>query len=729
MSGAAGDTTAQLGQLLAVAAKPFAVELTRELSELGGWFERANIGLNQLAQGIQENNIVFAKTNGYEAYKSKIDEINTALGPFTTKIQALTPEQYNFAQSLIRTGLSADEAFKRIQAFQGVISQTQDLFDRSIFTYDASAQALGKFSTAQLEAANASDAGQAAALGIAQAVAAGGITLEEGTAILQKFTEHLREVAAANALLADSFNIGSNAVQLFNNGVNESAAAAIQSKATSDALKISQENLTNAAIAAAQGLGVTAQSAALLGNQFGITTASAYGLISAMQQIEVAKAKQTSGLSPKDFDSNAQYLQAVKDDEAAMAAAKARQAYNYEISNTAGKLALANGELKNTIKGTAEYYTALTKVATIQKQLDAENNKPPKLTPNQKLNTSLLDGLDKFNNKEEDAEQKHYDALAKIYDEYAKKQAEQEAKNEVGKRRGRLDFYTNLNDPSVKGIDKNAFAAEYEQAFAKAQEIAKSGKAKLASEFLDLRTKQIEELQKLAEDEAAIDQNRKDGKISKQDAAAEKEFLAGKKKLIQDAQDEEQKQLVAAGDDNQKKLQEQLDGEAEAYSKNTDKIATQAERAANAKIVHAERSKIAVDQENKSLATQESIYARIAAKNGGVLPHSATPTNNVPVAAPASTDGTSAAKPLNVEATKPLPIDTGEGVVVKQNATWFVQDDVVNNTLLDIGVRLETRLGDVVSAITSAQDTISSAVRNVESAVGRIKISANVIQG
>lgn len=732
LKGATDDATASLGQLLGQAAKPFVDKLTVGVRTTADALSNLNLIFNQTAKGVEANNVIFAKTTGFDEYKGKIDELNAALPAYAQKVQALTPVQYAFGQSLINTGSTADQAFKKIQQFQGLLDQTSQLFERSIFTYEASGQALDAFAQAQLQAANTSDASKAAAEGYAQAIASGGITLEQGTSLLIQYTQRQQEIAAALADTTSATTIGANAVNLFTQELTNSALEASNAAVQSDALKLRQQQLTEAALAAARGMGATLESAAALAAQFGITTGQAYGLISALLQLEVAKAKKDSGLSPRDFDTNVEFLQATKDAEAADKANKARLAYNYQIAKTAEKLELDKAALARTTKGTEEYYNALAKVAATQKQLDAENNKPPKapkLTPNEKINTSILDQLDKYNDKFEDAEQKHYDKLAKIYEDYAKKQNEQIAKNEVDKRRSRISFYDSLND--AKGIDKNAFAQQYEDAFTQAQKIAQEGKAKLAAEFLDLRTRQIQELQKLAEEEAAINEKRNSGEISKKDAEAELAYLEGKKKLIEDAQAEEQKQLLAAGDDNQKRLQEQLDAENAAYADQADKIMTEAERAANAKITHAERSKIAVDAENKSLATQESIYARIAAKNGGVLPRTTNPTPQATQPLPSAAD-TSAAKPVNVEADKPIPVDSAEGILVRQASIFFVQDDTVNNTLADIGNRLESRLTDVVNAVLEAKESISSSVRAVESAVGRIKIpsaGSSVVQG
>jgi len=738
LSGNAEDSKAVIGQFLGQLAQPVVEQFARQLADMNAGFERLKFITDGTKTALAENQLVFAKTDSFDQYTAKINEINNALPPFATQLRALTPEQYAFAQSLIQAGSSAEQAFNKVQQFQGLLDKSSDLFNRSIFTYDASAQSLNAFAAAQLQAANTSDAASAAAIGYAQAVASGGITLEEAIQLLTAYTAQAQTKIAPDQAATEAQNLLTSATDLFSQATVQATAEQIVQQSASEATKITHEQLYAAALAAAQGMGATAGAAQQLAGQFGITTASAYDLIAALSQLEVAKAKQALGVQPGGANeredrlgSNADIIQRAKDLKLRQDLAKVQLENARAAANATGKLAIERDELAKLTKGTVEYETQLGRVQAAERAVEAEKKKKgggaPKLTPNEKINTKLLDDLDKYNNKFEDAEQKHYDKLAEIYEDYAKKQAEQVAKNEVSTRRSRADFYTGLQDAAKNGIDPNVFAAQYEEAFAKAQEIAQSGKAKLANEFLELRQKQIEEMQKLAEEEAQIREDRKSGKIDKATADAELAYLEGRKKLIQDAQDEEQKQLLAAGDENQNRLQEQLDAENKAYADQTEKISTASERAAEAKIKHAERSKIAVSEENIELAKQAAYYDRIAARNGGQIPNSARPTTtggNQPL--PADTTQT---KPINVEQTKPVAIDNAEALVVRQAELFVVQDVDVYNIISDVGTRLETRLGQVIESINGARDSISNAVKSVENAVGRIRVSNSPVQG
>jgi hypothetical protein len=730
------DFKASLGQLFGVMLQPVVETFATNIRQLADAVEQATNVFRNSAAAIQTHQNIFAKTDGYEAYRDKIAELNSQLPLLAPKLQDLTESQYAYAQSLVKTGTDQGAAIVAAQNYAATFDAIQKAAGDLVETQGRSEETARSFAVALGETAAISDNARGFVEGLAQAVS-DGLPVEQAMIALTQFkAAALREVAVAQAAAAAATDQGTNATQLFTTALSEEAAQKLIDQTATDALKIRQEELMAAATAAAGGLGNAGAAAVAMANQFGIAISQANQLVLALAQIQRAKNAEALGISGV---STSQQNQLFNVDAATAATgyreeltkiSKAQEAYNFAVANTAGKLQIANRELNNTVKGSEAYYNALQKRDLLEKQLEAEKKKgsgAPKLTPNEKINTKLLDDLDKYNNKFEDAEQKHYDKLADIYDDYAKKQAEQIAKNEVSKRRSRADFYTGLSD--AKGIDTSAFAAQYEEAFQKAQEIAQSGKAKLANEFLDLRQKQIEEMKKLAEEEAQIKEDRKSGKLDKKTAEEELAYLEGRKKLIQDAQDEEQKQLLAAGDDNQNRLQEQLDNENKAYQDQTDKIATASERAADAKIKHAERSKIAVSEENKELAAQAAYYDRIAAKNGGQVPVKARTASNAET--PTIPADSTTTKPVNVEQTKPITVDTtSDALVVRQADLFIVQDVDVYNIISDVGVRLETRLGQVIESINAARDSISNAVKNVESAVGRIKVnSQSVLNG
>lgn len=659
--------------------------------------------------------------SGLDQFNAKIREVNASLPFYAGKLQELTPAQYAFANSLINTGTAADVAIKKATDLGNSFQYVMTTLDRRAVQVNianlTSADSFDTYSAAALRASQADATGTIFATQVAKAIADKRITVEQGTQALLQYATSMEVSSAAQQQHTSTTIEALQATQVFTQELNASALEAVNASIQTEALKLRQEELSNAAVAAAQGMGATAQSAAVLAQQFSITTAQAYGLISAMQQLEVAKAKKDTGISPKDYDSNALYLQAVKEAEATQKAYEARQQYNYSVADTAGKLAFARQELDRTTKGTAEYWQAQTKVAALEKQINAERNRgggAPKLTPNEKLNVGLLDQLDKFNTKYEDAERDHYKKLEQINADYNKKVEAQERQNQVSKRRSRASFYENL--ANAEGVDTSKFAAMYEQAFAEAQQIAQSGKAKLAEEFLSLRQKQIEELKQLDEDAAKIRQDQKDGKLDKVSAQAQLDYLEGRRKLIQDAQQEELNQLRQNGDAYQNELNDKLTAEEERYAEQADKISTSSERAANAKIQHAERSKIAVDAENKALVTQANLYDRIAAKNGGIVPTGA----RQPSIKNTDVGNTTDQQAVPIDTKNPIPI-TADILTVQQSDIFLVRDIDVYNAISDLSSRIDSRLGEVIAAIITSQSTLSSAISAVEKAVNRAR--------
>lgn len=739
LGGAAADVKASLGQLLAVLAKPLAEKFTADIDKTRNELEKLILLFNQGDKIADFQKRVFGATAtaGFDAYLAKLNEINGQLPFFAQKLQPLTEAQFNFAQGLIQTGISAEAAFSKVEAFSPLMERVNTLFTDNYILMQNSVSAVDAFSEATVRAAAANSEGAVFAEQVAIAVANHTISLQDGITALNQFATAMEAKAAADAASKASTDLAASATDLFTQKLTEEAAQKLASQTAGDALKLTQEQLYTAALNAASGMGATAQSAASLAGQFGITTSAAYGLIAALSQLEVAKAKQALGVQrgganerEDRLGTNQDIIARAKDAELREKLAKAQRDNALAAATAAEKVGLEKDALARLNKGSVEYEVQLGKVQAAERALAAEqerkrkkNSGAPKLTPNEKINTKLLDDQDKFNDKFEDAEQKHWDKVADIYAKFNEEQQKQFAKNEVSKRRSRADFYSGLQD-APPGVNTQKFAAQYEEAFAKAQEIAQSGKAKLANEFLELRQRQIEEMKSLDEEAAKIIEGQKEGKISKKDAENQLAFLAGRKKLIEDAQAEEQKLLLANGDDNLNKLNEQLTAEEKAYNDQVDSIALSQERKADAVVKHAERSKIAVSEENKVLAENEARYRRIAQLNGGQVPAA----QKTAVTQPVTNAGTEN-KPVNVEASTPIPVVTTDSLLVRQSELFIVHDADVMSAIGDMAARLEGKLGDIVAAVNSAKQDISSAVNSVKEAVGKIKVSSPSVVG
>jgi hypothetical protein len=747
LAGSVADATAAIGGLLAKALLPVA-------KQIGDVAQEAAVGLNALTtradqlQGFTGKIFDSTAKGGVDAFNASIRETNAAIdgndpvmGMLIGHLQELTPAQYAYVAALQQTTGSSAEALATYEATAPQLERIAEAiqFSGLAATEGQAAQDAFGIALAQTAAMSAEAAGFAEGLAIA---VANGLPVEEAYIALQQFKANAIAVATAAQAEANAVTeAGLVATDNFTQGLNNEALAKTTAQIAGDALKITQEQLYAAALAAAQGMGATAGAAAALAQQFGFTTQEAYGLITALQQLEVAKAKQTLGLGTAPTNGRgdnilatpAQLLQQAKDLELKTELKKVQDANALAAANNAGKLEIQRQNLARLTAGTVEYEKQLGVVQAAERAVLAEQERAakkgkggaaaPKLTPNEKIENKLLDQQQKENDKYLDAEQKHWDKVAAIYEKFNEEQQKQFSKNEVSKRRSKADFYGNLQD-TAEGVDTSQFAAQYEAAFAEAQAIAQTGKAKLANEFLELRQNQIEEMKALAEEAAAIKADEAEGKISEEEAEAQLAYLEARKKLIEDAQREEQQQLLAQGDANINALNEQLSAEEKAYQDNVDKIALSAERKADAVITNAARTKIAISEENKVLAENEERYRRIAAMNGGVVPkaQAATATTALPA-------GETQDKAVDVTATSPIPVTTADALIVRQAELFIVHDADVMASIGDMAARIEGKLNEVVTAVNSAKESISGAVKGVESAVGRIKINVPSVVG
>lgn len=644
----------------------------------------------------------------------------------------LTPAQYAFAESLLASGVSADEALTKIRELTAISQDFQMVQEGIQLATGASAETMALFGSKMLEAASYGAQGEAAARAYAEAVLYENINIHQGIELLDAFTQAQIKSSQANQEQATTTADATNQMVLFNAELNRSAIEAANSGVQTAALKFQQDQLYQAAVLAAQGMGSAANLAAQMASQFNVAEAEAYKLISALRQLQMAQA--AVAVKQLNLPTNVQgYFRGMtkEDIDRATAAGKARENYNYQIADTAGKLKIEQKNLGRLSKTSAEYAESLGRIYNLEKQQASEAEraskkrtggggggggggaKAPQLTAQEKTNNQLLSAQDSFNNKFEEAELKHYEKLADIQEDYHKQLDKQNKENEKSKRRGRADFYSSLTD--FEGVDTQQMAAAYEAAFAEAQSIAQQGKAALSKEFLDLRQSQIEEMAKLEEEAAKI---RGDKDLSDQEKSAALEYLSGRKKLIEDAQTEETKQLLEGGDAIENELNERLTKEQEAYAENTEKIGRQADNKADAVISAAERERKAVDATNLSLAEQLRTTTKIADKansiNGGAATDTTVTTEPSDTPQPVS-----AATALPVTAETSLPIVSAEALLVRQQDMWMVRDQGVIDSLADMTIRLEGKLDAVVLSVNASADRVTSAVQRLEGSFSR----------
>lgn len=252
------------------------------------------------------------------------------------------------------------------------------------------------------------------------------------------------------------------------------------------------------------------------------------------------------------------------------------------------------------------------------------------LSDQTKLNNSLLADQERYQDKSEDAARQHAERILDIQAEFARKEREQLQQNEISKRQSQADFYDRLTSSELNkrkgGTDAlKQIDADYQAAYQKSQELAQSGNAKLAADYLALKQRQAE--QELSYQEAVA-------KAREDKDAAEVGRLERIQQLRRDAAAEEERQLLAGGDANVTARDSALNDEATSYAQKQDQVGLASDRATDRKIANAERAGKAIDAEQLKLNTLAQTYDRIAPPQaGGPLGAASTPT---PVAAPAA---------------------------------------------------------------------------------------------
>lgn len=256
--------------------------------------------------------------------------------------------------------------------------------------------------------------------------------------------------------------------------------------------------------------------------------------------------------------------------------------------------------------------------------------------------------------KIQEAEQDHAEKLADIarqsgerqlaiQRQYAEKQLAAERTLRVSSLNSKADFYDALTQASPEIGDQAAqgLAAAYEQAFAQAQVFAQNGQAALASSYLQLRQRQIQEELQFQQALAAAREEGDDAEVNR---------LAQIEAMRKAARDEELKQLLEGGDKNQQARDEGLAGEQastaealaaedERYAEQTGKI-TQASADKAAKLAGDEqRVRGELAQTNVTLAEQLRLSQQLATTRttGAGLPAAQAAATAPPVGATAPT--------------------------------------------------------------------------------------------
>jgi hypothetical protein len=424
-----------------------------------------------------------------------------------------------------------------------------------------------------------SQGGTLTAAAAAQA-AAYAAAIGQSTQATAQNTDRTKDDAVATAALATAISASAQSL------VDETTKK-LDSAVAAQRLAAFQEALANLGGAVAGGMQTASAAAAQLAAQYNITTGAALQLINAQAALAQAKV-------------NAAALVEQRSGERSPGASGAAEAVAQEDRRLQA------------------LYRTLQSAPT-----KAKAGGGAKLSDQQKLNNQLLTDQDAANNKYEDAEAAHQERLLKIAIDFAKKTLEQQKLNEVSKRQSQADFYDRLTSSELNkkkgGTDAlKAIDAEYQAAYQKSQELAQAGNAKLAADYLALKSKQTA-------DELTYQENVAKAKEAKD--SAEVGRLAQIHKLRQDAAAEEEKQLLAGGDANVTAKDQALQEESDKYASAQDKIGLASDRATERQIANAQRAGKAIDTTTLAIERQRQSYDGVGVapgQSGGAAPVATT---------------------------------------------------------------------------------------------------------
>lgn len=753
LGGYALDFWTQLSRIAAISFKDQAISIGNTLKNASEYLEnQTNAREFDLDMIVNEylklEEAAIQSNSTWEEFKNTIKNVsNEAVLEYGQRIHYLTEAQLLAAQALVASGDSAKEAASKVRGYTGNIEGLNSAISNNLLNTTGAFSSSIEVSDRMLNDLNTT-IDQTVALFInvgnefphlvpliEQYVAAindGRVTTNEAYSAVLRALDGERQKAQAMQTGAAITQTATEKIKEYNKATKDSIEENIEAKIQSDLLGASQELLAAYAQAAAEGLIDAKTAAILMGNEFDLAKDKAYLLVEGLRQIRQQSAKAQLISSMGDLNITPQAINAweasgidltivydqltemqeerrrkLEEEARGLAAAKdAQEAYKFSQLDTAAQIEYLKTKLKGYTQTQKEYWDTLGDIADLEERLrrEKEGGRGGGATPSdselkaaQNLYYELKDIQYDFYKDSEQAERDHQQKMLDIYNEFAKKQKAAERINETDKRKSRASFYESLM--GIEGIDTQTFSAQYEAAFAEAQRIAQEGKATLSKEFLSLRQDQIDQMIQLEQELADV---RGDDKLTESEKQSRIEYIKGIMRLYEDAHQEELKQLMESGDENANQLQEQLKAEQQAYADQTQEIAKKASEQADAKVTAAERSKKAIVSENDLLREQYLLIKNITdLKTEGAVAVApiVTPPTSIPSAMPDTVPMTAIAPPQGVN---------------------YVHDQVVNNTLIVLGSRLEGKLTELTARMEAGLDILGGHLLSIDRGISRL---------
>lgn len=654
-------------------------------------------------------------------------------------LQALSEDAFNAAQAMNQLGVSTEEAIALAQSYAGGVDRLSNILRSGLAgsienstIKQEQANSITNNLTAKIILLSSQYPGLVSHINsYIKAINNGSVsTLTAEVSIMRLVNQEVKRLSSLQTNI-DLQNSVNEKISAYKQAAELAISTTIEATAQSDILGASQELLAVYAQAAAEGLITTAEAAKYLGSEFGYAEDQAYLLVGALEEVRNIQGKTKLIANMDRFNLTLEKINELQNDAAAsgkdmtdiyndyLAIAEANEDrirelnalydaqsdYNYSLLDTAGKINFLQNRLKNFNQTQAEYWNILKDIKDLERQLANERSQggggaapdSKSLSAVEDLYYELKDIQDEFYKDSEQAERDHQQKMLDIYNEFAKKQKAAERINETDKRKSRASFYESLM--GIEGIDTQAFSTQYEAAFAEAQRIAQEGKASLSKEFLSLRQDQIDQMIQLEQELADV---RGDDKLTESEKQSRIEYIKGIMRLYEDAHQEELKQLMESGDENANQLQEQLKAEQQAYADQTQEIAKKASEQADAKVTAAERSKKAIVSENDLLREQYLLIKNITdLKTEGAVAVApiVTPPAPIPSSMPETVPMTAIAPPQGVS---------------------YVHDQVVNNTLIVLGSRLEGKLTELTARMEAGLDILGGHLLSIDRGISRL---------
>lgn len=413
-----------------------------------------------------------------------------------------------------------------------------------------------------------------------------------------------------------------------------------QSAIAAQQLAAFQASLASLGGQVASGLLTSAQAAALLASQYGITSGQARILIGL--QAQLAHAPQPASFTDERgaIRANAardQIATSVAVAKASDAKSAAEAAYQKTLGNSGPTLARIRSEMSGLVVGSTAYINKQNELEQAQQKADkaakaggggAGNTK---LSDQTKLNNSLLTQQEDYQKKSEDLATQYAADVEKINADFAAVTLAQQQADEISKRASQADFYDRLTSSDLNKKKTGADAlkkidADYQAAFQKSQELAQAGQPKLAADYLALKQKQADSDLSFQEKIAAAKDKKDKGEVSRLEA------IQALRKAVQA---EEEKQLLAAGDPNVNAKQKALDDAQQKEIDGQAKIGAASDRATARKIENATLAGKKIDEETTKVNALTDAYTRTGARAAaaGVAP--GTPPATTPATTPA----------------------------------------------------------------------------------------------